>query len=117
MFSIIDPVVKFIVNEEFELDAMKTDDIENDITPESENALGMDDLLTKNVRKIEEERKLLRALVGNSNSVGGLEKARARKKSISDVSKQHLFPISNNINQTSTSSSPSRSCRFTKSCM
>lgn len=111
--------MKFIVNDEFELDTINATKVENNITPENENATGMDDLLTKNleqnVREIEEERKLLRALVQHSNSVGGPEKARARKKSTSDVAKQHLLSISNNINQTSTpNSSPSH---FTKSCM
>ena len=114
-------MIKLIVNEEFELDTIHATKVEHDISSESENALGMDDLLTKNleqnVREIEEERMLIRALVQNSNSVGGPEKAKARKKSTSDVAQKYLLPISNNINQTSNNSSPSRSCRFTKSCM
>ena len=44
--------------------------------------------LEQNVRKIEEERQLLRALVQNSHSVPDQRKCRIRKHSISDVNKQ-----------------------------
>ena len=87
----------------------------NEINPGCEKAGGMEDFLTKhleqNVREIEEERKLLRALVQNSTSVGVPEKTTA------PTTKKQRLPISNNISQISYNTSPSRSCHFTKSYM
>jgi hypothetical protein len=80
------------------------------------NATSIDEILTKNleqnVREIEEERKLLRALVENSNSTSGQEKPKNRKKP--DVAKQLILPVSNNINQASTGNSSTRVSYFTK---
>ena len=82
------------------------------------NATSIDDILTKNleqnVREIEEERKLLRALVENSNSTSGQEKPKNRKKPSSDVAKQLIIPVSNNFNPASTGSSSTRVSYFTK---
>ena len=85
------------------------------------NEMGSDDVLTKNleqnVREIEEERKLLRALVENSNSSSGSDKSKNRRKLSTDVTKKTFLPSSNNINATLTGSTPTRSTHFTKPCM
>ena len=85
------------------------------------NEMGSDDVLTKNleqnVREIEEERKLLRALVENSNSSSGSDKSKNRRKLSTDVTKKTFLSSSNNINATLTGSTPTRSTHFTKPCM
>ena len=85
------------------------------------NEMGSDDILTKNleqnVREIEEERKLLRALVENSNSSSGSDKSKNRRKLSTDVTKKTFLPSSNNINATLTGSTPTRSTHFSKPCM
>ena len=85
------------------------------------NEMGSDDVLTKNleqnVREIEEERKLLRALVENSNSSSGSDKSKNRRKLSTDVTKKTFLPSSNNINATLTGSTPTRSTHFSKPCM
>ena len=86
-----------------------------------ENEMGSDDVLTKNleqnVREIEEERKLLRALVENSNSTSGSDKSKHRRKLSADVTKKPFLSSSNNINATLTGSTPTRSTHFSKPCM
>ena len=86
-----------------------------------ENGTCSDDVLTKNleqnVREIEEERKLLRALVENSNSTSGSDKSKHRRKLSADASKQPFLSSSNNINVTLTGNTPTRSTHFSKSCM
>ena len=85
------------------------------------NEMGSDDILTKNleqnVREIEEERKLLRALVENSNSSSGSDKSKNRRKLSSDVTKKTFLPSSNNINASLTGSTTTRSTHFSKPCM
>ena len=83
------------------------------------NATNIDDILTKNleqnVREIEEERRLLRALVENSNSTSQQEKPKNRKKP-SSVATQFNVQVSNNINQASTGNSSTRVSYFAKPC-
>ena len=85
------------------------------------NEMGSDDILTKNleqnVREIEEERKLLRALVENSNSSSGSDKSKNRRKLSTDVTKKTFLPSSNNINASLTGSTTTRSTHFSKQCM
>ena len=62
----------------------------------TDNVDVMKNNLEQNVRKIEEERQLIRALVQTSNSITDQGKCKLRKHSISDVSKQ--FPnVQNNL--------------------
>ena len=86
------------------------------------NEMGSDeDVLAKNleenVREIEEERKLLRALVQNANLTSGSDKSKHRRKLSADVTKKTFLSSSNNINATLTGSTSTRSTHFSKPCM
>ena len=106
------------VGEEMELDAVPTSKrMKENIVPK-ETATSMDNLLTKNlernVKEIEEERKLLRALVKTSNSVAESEKLNSRKNTSAEVASKNISPISNNIIRDH--NNPSRVTQFSKSC-
>ena len=105
-----------------EMNAVSIKDRQKVKNVNGENGTCSDDVLTKNleqnVREIEEERKLLRALVENSHSTSGSDKSKQRRKLSSDASKQPLLATSsNNINATLTGNTPTRSTHFSKSCM
>ena len=106
------------VGEEMELDAVSTSKRMKDNTAPKETATSMDNLLTKNlernVKEIEEERKLLRALVKTSNSITESEKLNSRKNPSAEVARKNISPISNNIIRDH--NEPSRITQFSKSC-
>ena len=106
------------VGEEMELDAVTTSKRMKDNTVPKETATSMDNLLTKNlernVKEIEEERKLLRALVKPSNSAADSEKLKSRKNPSAEAARNNISPISNNIIRDH--NNPSRITQFSKSC-
>merc|ERR1719445_2694791 len=71
------------VGEEIEMNAVPSTKDKKVNISNGHNEMGSDDVLTKNleqnVREIEEERKLLRALVENSNSSSGSDKSKNRR--------------------------------------
>ena len=91
---------------------------ENIKKPNGINATGVNYTLTKNleqnVKEIEEERKLLRALVKNSSTMCGEEKTKSYQYSTPDIA-QPLLSTPTSIKQVSSSSSP-RSCHPMRSC-
>ena len=106
------------VGEEMELDAVPTSKrMKENIVPK-ETATSMDNLLTKNlernVKEIEEERQLLRALVKTSKAVAESEKLNSRKNTSAEVASKNISPISNNIIRDH--NNPSRITQFSKSC-
>ena len=105
------------VGEEMELDAVPTSERIKENTIPKETATSIDNLLTKNlernVKEIEEERKLLRALVKTSNSVAESKKLNSGKNPSAEVARKNISPISNNIIRDH--NNPSRITQFSKS--